>query len=212
MLVVVAGRPYQPSTEDLAWIQKLHKQHSTAKTATGYSDKPAAAKATPLPSPIIKSKPPGQTRAQEQADVPLVDATHAPPKSAAVPSTPEAKEEAPDIPLASPNADISPTAGKMEVVVKLNQFPSDVKTVDKGWKEFEVDTGDCIITITVKPKMFAALEQAQQSYPSWIAAISGQMGSLTATGFRLSSPAIKVFERLSRPQRPQAIEDKVSTL
>lgn len=139
MLVVVAGRPYQPSAEDLAWIQKLEKQHSTAKKATGYSDKPAAARATPLPSPVLKPKPPGQTT-QEQADEPPVDATNAPPKSSAVASTPEAKE-APDYPPVSPNADISPTAGKMEVVVKLNQFPDDVKTVDKGWKEFEVDTG-----------------------------------------------------------------------
>jgi hypothetical protein len=197
MLVIVAGRPYEPSAEDLAWIQKLHKQHSTAKKTTGYSDKPAAARVTPLPSAVIKSKPPGQTRTQEQADEPPVDETNAPSKSAAVASTPEAKET-PDYPPASPNADISPTAGKMEVVVKLNQFPSDVKTVDKGWKEFEVDTGDCLVTITVKPKMFAALEQAQQSYPSWIAAISGQMGSLTATGFRLESPAIKVFERKTK--------------
>jgi hypothetical protein len=86
----------------------------------------------------------------------------------------------------------------MEVVVKLNQFPDDVKTVDKGWKEFEVDADGCIITITVKPKMFAALEQAQQSYPLWIAAISGQIGEMTATGFRLSSPAIKVFERKTK--------------
>ena len=92
MLVVVAGRPYEPRKEDLAWIQKLEKQHSTAKKATGYSDKPAAARATPLPSPIIKPKPPGQTRTQEQADEPPVDASNAPTKSAAVASTPEAKE------------------------------------------------------------------------------------------------------------------------
>lgn len=198
-LVVAAGRPYQPSAEDLAWIQKLEKQRSTAKKATGYSDKPAAARATPLPSPVIKPKPPGQTRTQEQADEPIVDATNAPSKSAAVASTPEAEvKEAPDYPPASPNADTNLTAGKMEVVVKLNQFPSDVRTVDKGWKEFEVDTGDCLVTITVKPKMFAALEQAQQSYPSWIAAISGQIGEMTATGFKLDSPSIKVFERKAK--------------
>ena len=53
-LVVVAGRPYQPSAEDLAWIEKLHKQHSTAKKATGYGDTVAQSKATPLPSPVIK--------------------------------------------------------------------------------------------------------------------------------------------------------------
>lgn len=86
----------------------------------------------------------------------------------------------------------------MEVVVKLNQFPDEVKTLDKGWKEFEVDTGDRLVKITVKPKAIALLEQAQQSYPSWVAAISGLMGESTATGFRLESPAIKVFERKAK--------------
>jgi hypothetical protein len=197
MLVVVAGRPYQPRKEDLAWIEELHKQHSTAKKASSYGDKAAAANTTLLPFPTLKPKTPGQTPTTKQADLPPVNATNPPPNSPAVPSTPEAKE-APDYPPASPNADISPTTGKMEVVVKLNQFPSDVKTVDKGWKEFEVDADGCIVTVTVKPKMFTALEQAQQTYPSWIAAISGQMGEMTATGFKLDSPSIKVFERKAK--------------
>ena len=196
MLVVVAGRPYQPIAEDLAWIKKLQKQQSTAKKTTGYSDKPAAARATPLPSPVLKPKPPGQTT-QEQAEQPIVDATNTPPETSAVASTPEVKE-ASDSTSSDSNANTTLTAGKMEVVVKLNQFPDDVKTVDKGWKEFEVDTDGCIVTITVKPKMFAALEQAQQSYASWIAAISGQIGEMTATGFRLDSPSIKVFERKAK--------------
>lgn len=51
-----------------------------------------------------------------------------------------------------------------------------------------------IVTITVKPKTFGLLEQAQQAYPSWVAAISGQMGQMTAKGFRLEAAAIKVFE------------------
>jgi hypothetical protein len=100
-----------------------------------------------------------------------------------------------DNPAASTRAGINPTPGKMEVAVKLNQFPNNVQTVDKGWKEFEVDTGSCIVTISVKPKIFASLEQAQQTYPLWLAAISGQMGSATGSGFRLESPAYKVFER-----------------
>ena len=94
----------------------------------------------------------------------------------------------------------------MEVVVKLNQFPDDVKTVAQGWKEFEVDTGDCMVTISVKPKAFAALEQAQQAYPSWVAAISGLMGESTAAGFKLESPAIKVFEK--KAKNTQAEETK----
>lgn len=90
------------------------------------------------------------------------------------------------------------TKGKMEVVVKLNQLPEDVKTVDKGWLEFVVDTGEALVIITVKPKAFATLEQAKLDYSDWVAAISGQMGEVTITGFRLESPAIKVFERKAK--------------
>jgi len=46
------------------------------------------------------------------------------------------------------------TKGKMEVVVKITELPDDVKTVDKGWKEYVVDTGAAIVTISVKPKAF----------------------------------------------------------
>ncbi|MBW4641223.1 MAG: hypothetical protein KME05_24010 [Gloeocapsa sp. UFS-A4-WI-NPMV-4B04] len=102
-----------------------------------------------------------------------------------------------------PTADAHLTTGKMEVVVKLNQFPDDVRTVAQGWKEFEVNTGDCMVTITVKAKAFAALEQAQQSYPSWVATISGFMGESTAVGFRLESPAIKVFEKKAKDTQTQ---------
>ena len=90
------------------------------------------------------------------------------------------------------------TKGKMEVVVKLNQLPEDVKTVDKEWLEFVVYTGEALVTITVKPKVFAALEQAKLDYSDWVAAISGQMGEVTLTGFRLESPALKVFERKAK--------------
>ncbi len=93
------------------------------------------------------------------------------------------------------NVGTNKTVGKITVVVKLNEFPDDVKTVDKGGKEFEIDTGGAIVTISLKPKDFDELEQAQQIYPSWVAAISGQMSKQTATGFRLESAAIKVFER-----------------
>lgn len=68
--------------------------------------------------------------------------------------------------------------------------------------EFSVDADGCIVTITVKPKAFAALEQAQQNYPLWIAAISGQMGEATLTCFKLDSPSIKVFERKAKETSP----------
>ena len=120
-LVVAAGRPYQPSTADLAWIQKQQKQHHSREKVTGYADKAAVAKATPLPSPVIKPKPPGQNPAKKQAEQPIVDAINAPSKSEAVPSTSVAKKASESTAVDS-NANTTLTAGKMEVVVKLNQM------------------------------------------------------------------------------------------
>jgi len=66
-----------------------------------------------------------------------------------------------------------PTLGKMELTIKINEFPSNVRTVENGLKHFDIDTGSRIVTITLKPKMFKKLEQAQENYPMWVAAISG---------------------------------------
>ncbi len=139
-------------------------------------------------------KPQRKTEPQQVGAAPSSDFTDAHPESPATAPT-----------LSAANADTRLIPGKMEVVVKLNQFPDDVRTVDKGWLEFEVDTGEVIVIVTVKPKVFAALEQAQLDYPDWVATISGQMGARTATGFRLESAAIKVFERLALSQPEQTM-------
>jgi hypothetical protein len=100
--------------------------------------------------------------------------------------------------------DIMPTLGKMELTIKINEFPADVKTVENGWKQFDVDTGDRIVTIAVKPKVFKKLEQAQENYPQWVAAIAGQMGEKTDKGFVLKEPNIQVFEKKSKETKEAA--------
>lgn len=47
-----------------------------------------------------------------------------------------------------------------------------MRTVDKGWLEFVVDTGEALVTITVKPKVFATLEQAKLDYSDWVATLN----------------------------------------
>jgi hypothetical protein len=37
--------------------------------------------------------------------------------------------------------------------------------LENGWKQFDIDTGDRIVSITVKPKVSKKLEQAQENYP-----------------------------------------------
>jgi hypothetical protein len=93
-----------------------------------------------------------------------------------------------------------PTPGKLELTIKINEFPGDVKTVENGWKQFDIDTGSQLVRITVKPKVFKKLETAQENYPQWVAAIAGQMGEKTDRGFVLKEPNIQVFER--KPKEP----------
>ena len=96
-----------------------------------------------------------------------------------------------------------PTAGKLEITIKINEFSEPIRTVENGWKEFDFDGDGCIITVKVKPKVFKKLEQAQESYPMWVSAIAGKMGEPTSTGFVLDQPNIQVFERKPKETKPE---------
>lgn len=96
-----------------------------------------------------------------------------------------------------------PTPGKMELTIKINEMPADVRTVENGWKEFDLDCDGQLIRIKVKPKVFKKLEQAQESYPMWIAAIAGKMGEPLEGGFMLDQPNIQVFERKPKEPKPE---------
>ena len=90
------------------------------------------------------------------------------------------------------------TLGKMEITVKITEFPTNVKTNDNGWKQFEINASGRIVTITVKPKLFKKLESAQADYPQWICAVTGGLGEKPETGFVLDNPSLQVFERKSK--------------
>lgn len=93
-----------------------------------------------------------------------------------------------------------PVPGKMEVIIKISEFPEDAKTVTNNWKEFVVNTGDKEVTITVRPKVFNKLEQAKQQYPQWVAAINGKIGDMNEKGFNLVDANIQVFEKKPKPE------------
>ncbi|MBD0343973.1 MAG: fertility inhibition FinO-like protein [Coleofasciculus sp. Co-bin14] len=80
-----------------------------------------------------------------------------------------------------------------------------MKTVENGWKEFELDCEGQLVTVTVRPKVFKKLEQAQENYPMWVAAIAGKLGQLTEKGFVLDQPNIQVFER--KPKEPKEAQE-----
>src|SRR5262245_16073915 len=93
-----------------------------------------------------------------------------------------------------------PTPGKLEVTIKINQLPEEVTTTKNGWKEFTLDCGGRLVTVALRPRMWSKLEEAQKSFPLWVAAISGQMGQSHGKGFMLTEPNMQVFERKPKPE------------
>ena len=90
-----------------------------------------------------------------------------------------------------------PIPGKLEVTIKISEFP-EAKTVENGWKSFEVDCEGRVVSVTVKPKIWKKLEEAQANYPQWVAAIAGKIGQETPQGFILLEPNIQVFEKKAK--------------
>ena len=105
------------------------------------------------------------------------------------------------IPKKSEGEDVMAIAARMEITLKINEFPDEVLTVENGWKQFELDCDGRIVTVKVLPKMFRKLEEARDNYPMWVAAISGKMGASTEKGFRLEQPSIQAFERKPKPPK-----------
>ena len=91
-------------------------------------------------------------------------------------------------------------AAKMEVVLKISELP-EAETVENGWQKFELDADGIIVTVSVKPKMFKKLTQAQENFPQWVAAIGGKMGESTENGFILEQPNIQVFEKKPKAEK-----------
>jgi hypothetical protein len=91
-------------------------------------------------------------------------------------------------------------SGKAEITIKISELP-EVNTVENGLQRFEVECGDRVFSVTVKPKVWKKLTDAQANWPMWVAAISGGLGAATPNGFVLEQPSIQVFEK-----KPKVVE------
>lgn len=91
------------------------------------------------------------------------------------------------------------TPGKLELTIKINRLPANVETIKGGWKQFEVDTGEYIITLTLAPQNFKELELAQENYLQWEAIIVGDVGENTDKGFCLKDCSVTLFSQSSYP-------------
>jgi len=95
--------------------------------------------------------------------------------------------------------------GKLELTIKINEFPVDVATDKNGWKSFDLDCDGKIFHVHVKPKVFKKLEDAQANFPQWVGAIAGKLGEKTEQGFVLLETNVQVFEKIIKEAKPVEI-------
>ncbi|MGB8698018.1 MAG: hypothetical protein WCD18_01255, partial [Thermosynechococcaceae cyanobacterium] len=89
------------------------------------------------------------------------------------------------------------TPAKIQLTCKLNQVPAHREFPDKQIEFFLNDGSDRIFTVRMKPKMFKKL--TDHGFENWVAAISGELGPATETGFELMTPSVQVFEKKAPP-------------
>lgn len=99
------------------------------------------------------------------------------------------------------------TPGKVELVIKISEYPAEVATVQNGWKEFQIENGGRLFVITVPPRVFKKLDEARANYPEWVAAIAGQLGPQKGETFTVLQPNIQVFEKKPKEPKPAATQD-----
>ncbi len=95
-------------------------------------------------------------------------------------------------------------SGRLELTIKINELPA-TETVENGWQQFSIDCNGVVFQVTVRPKIWRRLEEADKSYDMWVAAVTGQLGAKTDTGYLLDQPSIQAFER--KPKEPKEAKE-----
>ena len=163
----------------------------------------------------LDGQPVGEVTPDQQADarrprVPKApadaDAT-APPRPRHPPAAPRRDENAEQALLKEVIAMAVP--GKLDVTLKINQLPQ-AKPATAQTVVFAVQAEGQTVVVELKNKMWNHLKTAAETYPHWVAAITGPMGEAVAGGFRLVNPAVQVFEKKPKPDAaaPPAPEPK----
>ena len=134
------------------------------------------------------------------------DAT-APPRPRHSPPAPRRDENAEQALLKEVIAMAVP--GKLDVTLKINQLPQ-AKPATAQTVVFAVQAEGQTVVVELKNKMWNSLKTAAETYPQWVAAITGKMGEAVEGGFRLVNPAVQVFEKKPKPDAaaPPAPEPK----
>jgi predicted DNA-binding transcriptional regulator AlpA len=97
--------------------------------------------------------------------------------------------------------------GKIEVKIKINEFPKETRLVKNGWREFFVNAEGQRVGLKVRPRIWRKMQEANEQFPQWTAAITGKIGHPIKDGFALLEPAVQVYEKKERaPQSEKTVE------
>lgn len=107
--------------------------------------------------------------------------------------------------------DLPPSVrGRMELTLKINVLPQDVRVVN-GMSQFIVQVDSKPIKVCLRHKGWSKIEKAPSEYSTWIALIRGKIGAATENqGFEMVDPMIQIFERKisSEDSPPQKFSDR----
>ena len=150
----------------------------------------------PKSKPIKASEPPSLDSSAFAQSKPTPAKTEAAPAPAALPLTVQ-------------EIYAMATATKAQVTCKFSEVPRHRELPDKQVEFFLRDgesesfaPGVRIFTVKMKTKMFKKL--TDHGFADWIAAITGEMGPATETGFELVNASVQIFERKAREADTEA--------
>jgi hypothetical protein len=128
-----------------------------------------------------------------------------PPPAPAKPEPTAAQPVTPAIPLTAEEIRAMATLAKIQVTCKLSEVPKHRELADKRVEFFLKDgESDRIFTVQMKPKIFKKL--TEHGFTEWVAAITGEIGPATETGFELVNAAVQIFEKKAREAEVAANE------
>ena len=136
------------------------------------------------------------TKAEGPFDPPPKATQFIPRKSARAQQSPHTTSSAPPLSLSAEEIRALATPAKMQLTCKLNQVPKHRERPDQQ-VEFSLSNGlDRTFTVPMKPKTFKKL--TDHGFTEWIAAITGELGPATETGFELMNASVQIFEKKAR--------------
>ena len=165
----------------------------------------------------LAGQPAGEVTPEQQADArrPRVRPSSAP---AEAPAPPRPRHP-PPAPQRDKNAEQAllkaviamAVPGQLDVTLKINQRPQ-AQPATAQTVVFAVDAEGQTVVVELKSKAWNNLKAAAETYPQWVAAITGKMGEAVEGGFRLVNPVVQVFEKKPKPDTtaPPAPEPKAA--